>query len=54
MHVGSLEDIGPSFSLSDALSAANVLEIFLNNLLGSAESLFYLGSSLIPVPSKYA
>lgn len=52
VHVERLKDTGLSLSLSDPLSAANVLEIFLNNLLSSAKSLFYLCSSLIPIPSK--
>lgn len=38
----------PSF-LSGLLSAANILEIFLNHLLSSVRALFYSGSSLIPI-----
>lgn len=49
VQVGRLENMGLPSSLSGPLSAANILEIFLNYLLSSARTMFYLGSSLIPI-----
>lgn len=52
VQVGRLKNMGLPSSLSDPLSAANILEIFLNHLLSSARSLFYLGSSFITIPKN--
>lgn len=52
MCVGRLKDMDLALPGSDPLAAANVLEIFEHCLPSFAKSLFYIGSSLVPFPTR--